>query len=231
MKRVASTAVVAAAAAAALTLSACSSTASTSAPSATPSPSSVAAAPARVGGGGPPTDRGPGGAGAGPGAGQVTGTSTASPPAGSVAAAVWEALMGPTGEYAAAASYQAVIAAFGPVEPYVSIEAMEQNHISALTRQLARLGVVAPPNPYLGTIAAPADLVAAANAWAEGERKNVALYDGLFSAASSDAGVTRVFTNLRGSSLEAHLPLFEAAAKSSGTLTEAQMLELGFMRH
>lgn len=230
MKRVASTAVVATAAAAALTLSACSSTASTSAPSATPSPSSVATAPARVGGGGPPTDRGPG-VGAGAGGGQVTGTSTASPPAGSVAAAVWEALMGPDGEYAAAASYQAVIAAFGPVEPYVSIEAMEQSHISALTRQLARLGVVAPPNPYVGKIAAPADLAAAATAWAEGERKNVALYDGLFSAASSDAGVTRVFTNLRRSSLEAHLPLFEAAAKSSGTLTEAQMLELGFMRH
>jgi hypothetical protein len=141
--------------------------------------------------------------------------------------------MGPTGEYAAAASYQAVIAAFGPVEPYVSIEAMEQNHISALTRQLARLGVVAPPNPYLGTIAAPADLVAAANAWAEGERKNVALYDGHAHGLITveGAGVTRVFTNLRRSSLEAHLPLFEAAAKSSGTLTEAQMLELGFMRH
>ncbi len=230
MKRVASTAVVATAAAAALTLSACSSTASTSAPSATPSPSSVATAPARVGGGGPPTDRGPG-VGAGAGGGQVTGTSTASPPAGSVAAAVWEALMGPDGEYAAAASYQAVIAAFGPVEPYVSIEAMEQSHISALTRQLARLGVVAPPNPYVGKIAAPADLAAAATAWAEGERKNVALYDGLFAAASSDAGVTRVFTNLRRSSLEAHLPLFEAAAKSGGTLTEAKMLELGFMRH
>lgn len=188
-------------------------------------PAQPAAAPpstvtiTRYGNGGPPSDRGPGAL--------PTGTTTTAPAAGTVAAAAWEALMGPEGEYAAAAAYQAVIATFGPVEPYVSIEAMEQQHITALIRQLGRLGYTAPANPYVGTIPAPADLTAAATAWAAGERANVAMYDRL----AGDAGLSRVFGNLRRSSLEAHLPLFEAAAAHAGTLTEAQMLELGFVRH
>ena len=46
--------------------------------------------------------------------------------------------MGPDGEYAAAASYTAVLDAFGQVEPYATIQAAEQRHIDALTRQLQR---------------------------------------------------------------------------------------------
>lgn len=235
MKRAA---IVLASATAVAAIGGCSSTATTTSttPAATPATASAAPTAGRMGSG-PPSDRGPGngvGGGMGNGNGPARATSgavTTAPPAGTVAAAAWEALMGPDGEYAAAASYQAVISTFGAVEPYVSIEAMEQNHIQALTRQLGRFGYVPPANPYSGQIAAPADLVSAATAWAEGERKNVALYDRLAAAAAGDAGVTRVFTNLRRSSLEAHLPLFEAAAGAGGTLTEAQMVDLGFMRH
>ena len=220
-------------------LGACSSTATTSAttPIASPATAGTSASVGRPGAGGPPSDRSPGsGMGGGMGAGSGTvaapgGAVTAAPPAGTVAAAAWQALMGPDGEYAAAASYQAVIAKFGAVEPYASIEAMEQNHIQALTRQLSRFGYVPPANPYAGQIAAPADLVTAAQAWAEGERKNVAMYDRLAAAATSDAGLNRVFSNLRRSSLDAHLPLFEAAAKAGGSLTEPQMAELGFVKH
>lgn len=217
-------------------LGGCSSTTSATTPVASAATMATSPAIGRPGAGGPPSDRGPGaGMGAGMGAGSGTaapgGTVTAAPPAGTVAAAAWEALMGPDGEYAAAASYQAVIAKFGAVEPYVSIEAMEQNHIQALTRQLSRFGYVPPANPFAGQIAAPADLVTAAQAWAEGERKNVAMYDRLAAAVTSDAGLNRVFSNLRRSSLDAHLPLFEAAAKAGGSLTEPQMAELGFVKH
>ena len=236
MKRAA---IVLASAIAVVAIGGCSSTATTTSttPAATPATASAAPTAGRMGSGGPPSDRGPGngvGGGMGNGNGPARATSgavTAAPPAGTVAAAAWEALMSREGEYAAAASYQAVIAKFGDVEPYVSIEAMEQNHIQALTRQLSRFGFVPPANPYAGTIAAPADLVTAAQAWVDGERKNVALYDRLAAAATGDAGVTRVFTNLRRSSLDAHLPLFEAAVKAGGSLTEPQMAELGFVRH
>ena len=235
MKRAA---IVLASAIAVAAIGGCSSTATTTSttPAATPATASAAPTAGRMGSGGPPSDRGPGnGVGGGMGNGNgparpTSGAGTAAPPAGTVAAAAWAALMSPEGEYAAA-SYQAVIGKFGDVEPYVSIEAMEQNHIQALTRQLSRFGFVPPANPYAGTIAAPADLVTAAQAWVDGERKNVALYDRLAAAATGDAGVTRVFTNLRRSSLDAHLPLFEAAVKAGGFLTEPQMAELGFVRH
>ncbi|MEI2828032.1 MAG: hypothetical protein V9F04_17730 [Dermatophilaceae bacterium] len=144
-----------------------------------------------------------------------------------VAAAAWEALMGPDGEYAASASYQAVIAAYGPVEPYVSIQAAEERHIDALTRQLQRLGVTVPANPYVGTIPAPKDLTTAAKNWATGEVANVAMYDKLAAAAKGDAALTRVFGNLRRASQEMHLPAFTAAAESGGTLTRDQMTALG----
>ncbi len=131
--------------------------------------------------------------------------------------AAWEALMAPTGEYAAAASYAAVIDAFGEVQPYARIEAAEQRHIAALTRQLQRFGVTVPENPYLGRIPAPADLQTAATAWADGEVANVALYDRLLDQARDDGALTRVFTNLRRASAEQHLPAFEAAAANGGT--------------
>ena len=140
-----------------------------------------------------------------------------------VPAAAWEALLAPDGEYAAAASYAAVIEEFGPAEPYVSIKAAEEQHIVALTRQLERLGVTVPANPWLGQVAPPVDLTAAARSWADGEVANVALYDQLMTAASSDAALTRVFTNLRRASLERHLPLFRAAAENGGTLSADQM--------
>jgi hypothetical protein len=144
---------------------------------------------------------------------------------GSNEAIAWEALMSPVGEYAASAMYQAVIDEFGQVEPYVTIRAAEERHISALIRQLDRYGIDVPDNPYLGVVAAPTDLQTAAEAWAVGEIENVAMYDDLL-AKSSDSNLTRVLTNLRASSQDSHLPLFEAAAENGGTLTVEQMMAI-----
>ena len=134
----------------------------------------------------------------------------------------WFALMSPDGEYAAVASYQAVIDAFGPVEPYVSIKEGEERHIDALIKQLERLGYEAPANPYLGNLEAPADLQTAAQAWAVGEIANVEMYDNLLELAD-DSTIERVLSNLRRASLESHLPLFELAAQNGGTLEPDQM--------
>lgn len=142
---------------------------------------------------------------------------TAGMPSDPVAAAAWEALMAPDGEYAAAAAYDAVLATFGAdVEPYASIREAELRHIAALQRQLERLGVEVPADPWAGTIGAPDDLAAAAAAWAEGEVANIALYDHLAEAASSDERLVQVFGNLRSASLDKHLPAFEAAAANGG---------------
>jgi hypothetical protein len=121
--------------------------------------------------------------------------------------------------------YQAVIDEFGQVEPYVTIRAAEERHISALIRQLDRYGISVPANPYLAVVAAPADLQTAAQAWAIGEIENVTMYDELL-AKSTDAKLSKVLSNLRSASLDSHLPLFEAAAKNGGTLTVEQMMAI-----
>ncbi len=144
------------------------------------------------------------------------------PAAGTDAAVAWDALTGPDGEYAAAASYQAVLDKFGQVEPYATILGAELKHINALTRQLERAGVAVPANPYLGNLEAPENLEAAAKAWAEGEILNIEMYDKLLTQ-TSDSNLTRVLTNLRRSSQESHLPMFELAAENGGTLTAEQM--------
>ena len=129
------------------------------------------------------------------------------------------ALMGPDGEYAAAASYLAVLEEYGQVEPYATIYEAELRHADALIRQLERLGAEVPENPYLGQIAAPADLQSAAEAWAEGEVLNVELYDYLLTM-TDDEQLIKVLNNLRSASLDSHLPAFQAAAENGGTLDD-----------
>jgi hypothetical protein len=151
---------------------------------------------------------------------------TGAPAAGTNEALAWEALMGPDGEYAAAASYAAVLDKYGQVEPYATIYQAELKHVDALIKQLDRAGIVAPANPYMGKIEAPADLTTAAQAWAEGEILNVEMYDVLI-AQSTDTNLTKVLNNLRSASLDSHLPMFELAAANGGTLNAEQMANRG----
>jgi hypothetical protein len=155
---------------------------------------------------------------------------TTPPMPGTPAAAAWEALVGPEGEYAAAAAYEAVIERYGNVEPYVSIHRAELMHVDALVRQLDRMGVSPPPNPWTGRIPAPDSLQIAARAWADGEVANIALYDRLLAQTDGDAALTRVFTNLRRASGQSHLPLFRQAAENGGTIPAGQMPSLGGTR-
>lgn len=161
--------------------------------------------------------------------GPVATAPTTSPTPGTPAAAAWEALVGPQGEYAAAAAYEAVIERYGNVEPYVSIHRAELMHVAALVRQLERMGVSPPPNPWTGRIPAPDSLQAAARAWADGEVANIALYDRLLTRTDGDTALARVFTNLRRASEQSHLPLFRRAAENGGTIPADQMPSMGGM--
>ncbi len=151
------------------------------------------------------------------------------------AAIALEALTGADGEYAAVAAYTAVLDRYGAeVEPYASILTQEQRHVSALSRQLQRLGVEVPANDSLDTIPAPNNLTTAAQAWADGEVANVAMYDDLLSRlGDQDPMLTRVLTNLSRASEQVHLPLFSEAAAGDGTLSPEAMAAShpGSMRH
>lgn len=135
---------------------------------------------------------------------------------------VLAALMGPEGEYAAAASYLAVLDEYGSVEPYQSIYQSELRHIDALIRQLEKAGVVVPENPYLGKVTISDNLVSIAEAEARVEVLNVEMYDLLISK-TENTNLIKVLNNLRTASLESHLPAFELAAQGDGTLTAEQM--------
>lgn len=140
--------------------------------------------------------------------------------------ALLEALVGPVGEYAAYATYDAVIQQYGAIEPYVSIRASEAQHIQALQRQLDKYGVAYPTtNPYLGKITLPANLVSIAEQEVQTEVDNAAMYDKLLAAVQNYPDLTRVFENLKRASLVAHLNYFKAAAQQGGSLTPAQMQE------
>jgi len=142
--------------------------------------------------------------------------------------ALLETLTGPEGEYAAYASYAAVIKKYGEVEPYLHIMEAEGRHITALQRQLDKYGIAYPAeNPYLGQIEAPESLLEAAQAWAEGEIANVEMYAQLLSVVEEYSDITRVFLNLQRASQEAHLPAFESAAQNGGTLDSGEEHDCG----
>lgn len=152
-----------------------------------------------------------------------TGARTASPE--SVQTALVQALTGPEGEYAAYASYAAVLDAYGLVDPYATIANAELRHIETLQRLLDKYGIDYPAtNPFLGAIEAPADLETAAQAWADGEIANVALYGELLPEVKGYSDITRVFLNLQSASQNSHLPAFLRAAENGGTLASGQSI-------
>ena len=127
---------------------------------------------------------------------------------------VLEALVGREGEYAAYATYAAIIDTYGEVNPFTNIMASEARHIEALTSILDAYGVPYPEeNPYLGTIDVPESLAAAAQAGVDAEIANVDLYEGQLEAVADYPEITEVFLNLQSASLHQHLPAFERAAE------------------
>jgi len=127
--------------------------------------------------------------------------------------AVLEALVGAEGEYAAYATYDAILNEYGNVNPYANIMAAEAKHIDALKQILDQYEVAYPTeNPYLGMIEAPESLAVAAQAGVDAEIANVALYNEQLEAVEDYPDIVAVFVNLQAASQEQHLPAFERAA-------------------
>ena len=110
-------------------------------------------------------------------------------------------------ERKAEGTYAAVIEKFGAVRPFSNIIEAEQRHAAALERQLRRLGLTVPPNPWMGKITAPATLAQACESAVQGELENIALYDRLIPMID-DPSARQVMENLQAASRERHLPAF-----------------------
>ena len=114
-------------------------------------------------------------------------------------------------EYKAWSVYEQVIADFGAVRPFTSIQRAEEKHIAALVTLFDRYGLDVPVNPWPGTLASYETLGEACEAGVQAEIDNAALYADLFDMVDNP-DIIRVFTALQRASQTKHLPAFERCA-------------------
>jgi hypothetical protein len=115
-------------------------------------------------------------------------------------------------EYKAWSVYDQVIADFGAVRPFTSIQQAEEKHIAALVTLFDRYGLSVPANEWPGNVPSFDTLTEACEAGVQAEIENAALYDQLFSMVDN-RDIIRVFTSLQQASLTKHLPAFERCAQ------------------
>jgi|GEM_PF-1417028 len=116
-------------------------------------------------------------------------------------------------EYKAWSVYEQVIADFGAVRPFASIQKAEEHHIAALVNVFNAYGLDVPANEWRGNVPTFDTLAEARAGGVQAEIDNSALYDRLFSMVEEDnPDIIQVFTALRRASLSQHLPAFERCA-------------------
>ncbi|MGQ3674516.1 ferritin-like domain-containing protein [Xanthobacter sp. TB0139] len=118
-------------------------------------------------------------------------------------------------EWHAMATYEAVIARFGPVRPFVNIVQAEANHASAIIRQMQRYGFQRPVNDWAGKVRLPATLKECCAEGVAGEIDNAAMYDDFLSYPLPPE-VARLFERLKNASQNNHLPAFQRCLSGMG---------------
>ena len=112
----------------------------------------------------------------------------------------------------AEATYAAVLAKFGPIEPFLSIVNAERRDQEALLDLFRSHKVEIPPNPYQGAPpSTPATLSEACAVGVKIEEASIAMYDRLLSQIR-DQDVCMVFRQIQEASRSQHLPAFRACA-------------------
>ena len=111
-------------------------------------------------------------------------------------------------ERKAEATYSAIIETFGPVRPFINIIDAEARHSAAIERQMRRLDLAIPENPWRASVIEPPNSLADACAIAiDAEIQNIALYDRLIPQIG-DSAVKHVLQNLQDASRNNHLRAF-----------------------
>ncbi len=110
------------------------------------------------------------------------------------------------------AFYAAVMAKFGERRPFSNIIEAERRHQQALLSLFEAHGLAIPAPTPLKVPTVPSTFKAAAEASAQAEMDNVALYDRLLKTVQ-EPDVKDVFHRLQWASQERHLPAFRRHAK------------------
>ena len=111
-------------------------------------------------------------------------------------------------EYKACAMYRKIIDKFGPVRSFVNIVKAEERHIAALIPLFKQYDIPIPEDNWDSRLEAPDTLREACQAGVDAEIENMAMYERLL-AATQEANVTRVLSNLQAASRDNHLPAFQ----------------------
>lgn len=119
-------------------------------------------------------------------------------------AAVIEAL---TDEYRALATYDQVLADFGPVLPFVNIRDAEARHARTLEALCRKYAITVPGQIHHQKASRFSSLQEACQAAVQAELDNLSMYERLLSAAHH-LDVRNVFLALQSASRDRHLPAF-----------------------
>ncbi|HKJ88489.1 MAG TPA: DUF2202 domain-containing protein [Gammaproteobacteria bacterium] len=117
-------------------------------------------------------------------------------------------------EYRAWATYDQILADYGPVRPFSNIREAEARHIEALCALFRRYGLPIPDNPWLGKVDRYDSLRDACKAGVGAEIANGKMYERLLQATSRE-DLLAVFRNLQEASQQGHLPAFQRCARGS----------------
>lgn len=109
-------------------------------------------------------------------------------------------------EYAAQATYQAIIEAYGQVKPFSKIVLAEQKHIDLLLPLFETYGINVPENHASDSVVLPDSIASAIATGIEAETLNIAIYDSFLEQDLPD-DVRTVFEYLKAGS-ENHLKAF-----------------------
>ena len=103
-------------------------------------------------------------------------------------------------EYAAKATYEAILQKHGQVRPFVNLVRAETNHMASLTALFAAHGLTAPINTAKGE--APDTLEEALAQAQKAEQDNIAMYDAFLKQENLPADVATSFANLQRASYQ-----------------------------
>ena len=110
-------------------------------------------------------------------------------------------------EFMAKAEYEAIIATFGDVMPFVRIVEAEQTHISLLLPLFESYGFEIPKDNSLEYVVIPESITSALATGVEAEEANIAMYELFLSQSDLPEDVRVVFETLKNAS-EHHLVAF-----------------------
>ena len=118
-------------------------------------------------------------------------------------------------EYKARATYNKILAQFGPVRPFSNIVQAEGFHADILTQLFNRYNIPVPADTWADKVPAYNTLLEAGQAAIQAEIDNGALYDDIM-AKVTNPEVRAVFNALQFATMQHHLPAFQRLVAVQG---------------